>query len=103
VVVLDLVEEPSFDSADPRLLRFSDGTLTVEVRIAGHQARLVTVDVLGQQDVTVSLDQLAPSLRLVRTGIAPARFEEVNAGFFSVVVTLPDLHEPERCTAWTRL
>jgi hypothetical protein len=27
----------------------------------------------------------------------------VHAGFFRIVVALPDPGEPERCTAWTRL
>lgn len=69
----------------------------------GYPDRTVTVDIPGQEDVTVALEQLASSLRLVRRGAPPARFDEVPAGFFSVVVTLADAQAPDRTTAWTQL
>jgi hypothetical protein len=102
--LLDLVEERREDAMEPRLLRFSDGSIAVEVQVGQEEGqRQLTVNIPGQQDVTVALEQLAPSLRLVRTLAPPVRFEQVHGGFFSIVVTLPDPREPERCTAWTQV
>jgi hypothetical protein len=103
-VLLDLVDEPTFNGQQPALMRFTDGTLAVLVRVdLEGEARHLTVDIPGQHDLTVALEQRAPSLRLVRTGTPPIRFADVHAGLFSIIVTLSDPREPDRCTAWSRV
>jgi hypothetical protein len=103
-VVLDLVQdEQEHECVDhessSRLLVFRGEALTVEVRLvdSGGQ-RAVTIDVPGQPHATVSLEQLAPSVRVVKRAVVPARFVTGDGVFLSVLVSVPG--QPDRSTAW---
>ncbi|MGB8652211.1 MAG: hypothetical protein WCD35_16300 [Mycobacteriales bacterium] len=110
VEVLDLVEDSRETgvAADSELvLRFGDAEagarVTATVVPTGRLMRVGVAVAPDGDELVVALEQLAPSLRLIRRGPTPVVFDDVHEGFVSITGTRPGELEPRWCTAWVRL
>ena len=105
VEVLRLTEDTRQERVDRFELRFIGRTARALVRVTPQGAELrldVTADP-AEAGLLVSLEQLAPSLRVVSRMPLPASFSHVPHGFVSVTGTPRDAEHPTWCTAWVRV
>lgn len=87
---------------------FGDDSLRLALTVSSPAGPTGPVDVRvavssEEPGLVLALEQLAPSLVVVRPESAPAAFGDIQRGFVSVTVCRPGQSQPSWYTSWTRI